>query len=84
MRIKCKVCESEFPPMIEKHYVSRDEGRVGPFANLNKAEEKIYDTYDCPVCGCQVVVQERKRVFCQEEEDVCLEEQLEEEEENEL
>lgn len=82
MRIKCKICESEFPPIIERHYISRDEGRIGPLANLNKAEEKVYDTYDCPVCGCQVVVQERKRVFWQEE-DMCLEEQLEEEDDDE-
>ena len=63
MMIKCKICGCEFPPVIDKHYVSRDEGRIGVFANLSKDEEKLYDTFDCPACGCQVVAQERKRVY---------------------
>lgn len=28
-----------------------------------KDEEKIYDSYDCPMCGSQVIAQERKRKF---------------------
>mgnify|MGYP006886437719 CR=1 FL=1 len=25
------------------------------------AEESLYDTFDCPMCGCQVIAKERKR-----------------------
>lgn len=76
MNIKCKICGCEFPPVIDKHYVSRDDGRIGVFANLSKDEEKLYDTFDCPVCGCQVIAQERKRVY--KPNDFCLEENEEE------
>lgn len=30
---------------------------------FSKDEEKIYDAYDCPMCGCQIIAQERKRNF---------------------
>ena len=30
---------------------------------ISKDEEKIYDAYDCPMCGSQVVAQERKRIL---------------------
>lgn len=70
MKIKCKVCGCEFNPVIEKHYVSRDAGRSGVVAAFSKDEEKLFDTFDCPECGCQVVVQERKRKYIEESEEV--------------
>lgn len=64
MRIKCKVCGCEFNPTIEKHYISRDCGKTGVVAAFqSNLEEKLYDTFDCPECGCQVVAQERKRNY---------------------
>lgn len=79
MKIKCKICGNEFNPIVEKHYVTRDGGKVGIItAFQSNPEEKIYDTFDCPECGCQVIAQERKRtyvniatdnVICDEEED---------------
>lgn len=33
---------------------------------ISKDEEKIYDAYDCPMCGSQVIAQERKRILEQE------------------
>ena len=64
MKIKCKICECEFNPIIEKHYISRDGGKTGIVAAFqSNPEEKLYDTFDCPECGCQVVVQERKRTY---------------------
>lgn len=64
MKIKCKVCGNEFNPTVERHYISRDEGNTGVIDVLvSKQEEKLYDTFDCPECGCQVIAQERKRVY---------------------
>lgn len=46
------------------HYISRDGGKVGVIATFqSNQEERIYDTFDCPECGCQCVAQERKRNF---------------------
>lgn len=61
--IKCNVCESEFIPRIGEHYISRDNQMTGLTTVVSNSEVKIYDTFDCPVCGCQVAVKERKRVY---------------------
>lgn len=64
MEIKCNVCGNVFIPLIENHYVSRDVGKTGLVAVLqSNDEEKLYDTFDCPYCGCQTIAQERKRPF---------------------
>lgn len=65
MTVKCKVCGCEFPPIIDKHYVSRDCGKIGVTTVFSKEEERLYDTFDCPNCGCQVTAQERKRNYVQ-------------------
>lgn len=68
MKIKCKICGCEFNPIADKHYVSRDNGKVGIVAAFQaNLEDKLYDTFDCPECGCQVIAQERKRAYCIEE-----------------
>ena len=58
--LKCKICGTEFPPVKDKHYVARENEIVGGLNQLSdgKEERKIYD---CPMCGCQVIAQERKR-----------------------
>lgn len=61
--IKCKVCEYEFAPIVDEHYVSRDDSVSGLAAAIRSPEGKHYDTFDCPNCGCQVIVQERKRQY---------------------
>lgn len=30
---------------------------------FNKMEPTLYDAFDCPICGCQYIANERKRVF---------------------
>lgn len=63
-KIKCNVCEHEFEAKANKHYISRDNGKTGFAASLGAHDEdKIFDTFDCPECGCQVIAQERKRDF---------------------
>lgn len=61
--LKCKICGTEFPAIKDKHYTIRDNGVNGGLSqSLNgKQEEKLYDCFDCPNCGCQVIAQERKR-----------------------
>lgn len=66
-KLKCKICECEFVPEKENHYISRDEVKVGLYTLAGGMEEKIYDTFDCPQCGCQVIAQERKRSFYMDE-----------------
>lgn len=62
--LKCKVCGTEFPAIKERHYIARDNGKTGLSSAFgSNDEEKIYDSFDCPMCGCQVVAQERKRIF---------------------
>lgn len=59
--LKCKICGHEFMATNERHYVSRDEGLTGISAISGGTESKEYDTFDCPQCGCQNIVQSRKR-----------------------
>lgn len=62
--LECKVCGCKFNAIIEKHYIARDNGKTGlavAFGSTN--EENLYDAFDCPMCGCQVVTKERKRNY---------------------
>lgn len=60
--MKCNVCGKEFEPVFDKHYVARDDGETGLVVALaSKPENKLYDVFNCPHCGCQAIAQERKR-----------------------
>lgn len=56
--LECKVCGTKFNAIIERHYLARDAVAFG-----STAEESLYDTFDCPMCGCQVIAKERKRDY---------------------
>ena len=58
--MKCSVCGFEFEAVKEIHYIARVKGSKG-FSNF--FGETIFDAFDCPKCGCQIVVQERKRIL---------------------
>lgn len=59
--IKCNICGTEFPPIMERHYISEDTTETGVVTVFKgTTEPKQFDTFDCPNCGCQVIVQERK------------------------
>ena len=65
--MKCKVCGTNFELKVDNHYITRDEvvirtGISSIVGSNNEIESKLYDTFDCPVCGCQNVMQERKRI----------------------
>ena len=67
--LKCKICGIEFPAIKERHYIARDNNKTGAVVVFSKDEEKIYDAYDCPLCGSQIIAQERKRNF--EPDNIC-------------
>lgn len=56
-KIKCLVCGNEFIPTKEGHYVCRDDvtqGGIGTAMVWNK-ESTLWDCWDCPVCGAQLI-----------------------------
>ncbi len=62
--LKCKICGCEFNAVKERHYISRDNGKVGLATVFGSNPEYVlYDTFDCPDCGCQITTQERKREY---------------------
>lgn len=70
--ISCGVCGAKLELNMLYHYIARDNGVTGAVTVFTKEqEEAIYDAFDCPVCGCQYIAQERKRtlfdVFCSDE-----------------
>ena len=57
--LECKICGCKFDAVEERHYISCDNGKSGLAAAFgSEPEEKLYDTFDCPSCGCQIAVQE--------------------------
>lgn len=60
---KCKVCNKEFELQRKDHYIARDNCKTGLSALAGGSEEELYDTFDCPYCGCQNVMQKRKRSY---------------------
>ena len=67
--LKCKICGTEFPAIRERHYLSRDLTKTGIAAAFGSTDEPaLYDTFDCPNCGCQNVAQSRKREYDEGEE----------------
>ena len=76
----CKVCGRDFALMEEEHYTAREPQKTGVLANLaNTDVARMFDAFDCPHCGCQNIMQERKPFWfidnvecdcdCEEEEE---------------
>lgn len=59
-KLKCNVCGEEFNPTLERHYIVRDCETYGLILGP-KEEPILYDAFDCPKCGCQIIIGERKR-----------------------
>lgn len=65
--ITCKVCGKDFPLTVEEHYVAQDPEKIGIIARLaDTSKNTQYDAFDCPHCGCQNIVQERKPLWMPE------------------
>lgn len=61
---KCKICGRSFALMAEKHYIARDIEEKGFAVTFGRTSEvEYYDAFDCPHCGCQNIMQERKRTI---------------------
>lgn len=56
----CGVCGRDFALVEEEHYIARDGRKTGIVPAIESEEEKLYDAYDCPHCGCQYIAQQRK------------------------
>lgn len=64
----CDVCGRDFPLLAEEVYMARDAERSGiTVAIVGDMESKLYDAIDCPHCGCQNILQERKRYWIPED-----------------
>ena len=60
----CGVCGRQFELKAEMGYIARDNGKTGWFSGASvRDEEQQYDAFDCPFCGCQNIVQPRKRLW---------------------
>lgn len=68
----CKVCGRDFPLLGEDHYIARDPEKTGVVPVISGKDESIwFDAFDCPHCGCQNVMQSRKRLVCPCEFGIC-------------
>lgn len=54
--LKCKVCGIKFRPTTWRRYTA---GVAAVFGGTEKPI--VYDVFDCPSCGCQIIVNERLR-----------------------
>lgn len=63
--LECKVCGCKFNPVKQSHYIVRDNEKVSSFitAFSSNTESTLYDAFNCIQCGCQIVVQQRKRAY---------------------
>lgn len=59
---KCKVCGKEFELKKENRYITIDI-QSGLVAAFSVTQNPMYDTFDCPFCGCQNVVNSRKKEY---------------------
>lgn len=58
--LNCKVCGMSFQPLSAYHYIVRErEERVSLFIDNSWKELKLFDAYECPLCGAQNIAGER-------------------------
>ena len=76
----CKVCGRDFPLTEESRYTARDNEVSGVSAAFSGNEENLYDAMDCLHCGCQNILQPRKRALFEDDGDYCVGVEVEEEE----
>lgn len=63
-KLKCDVCGHEFVPSRKERYSAKENRIQGGLVSAmqgSSEEPKVYDCFDCPACGCQMVAKERLR-----------------------
>ena len=58
----CVVCGRDFPLTTEEHYISKEPGKTGIAAVAGGTAPMLWDSFDCPHCGCQNNMQHRYRL----------------------
>ena len=69
-KLTCDICGCRFLPTAERHYIARADGVTGGLGLTVRDEEPLYDAFDCPQCGTQMITQPRKRMYSLPMEDV--------------
>ena len=60
--LECSVCGLKFAPIAHWRYSVEENKMVGMFAGISSTERPpLHDAFDCPRCGCQIVVNSRMR-----------------------
>lgn len=62
-KMRCKICGVNFVLDKSSKYVVMDD-----YVPFSFSERKMFEAFDCPVCGCQNIVNERKRSVNEREE----------------
>lgn len=61
-KIRCNVCGKEFIPQAKERYTSKENMTSGGLSEAISGKSKgpdLFDCFDCPQCGCQMVVNRR-------------------------
>lgn len=60
--LECSVCGMKFAPIAHWRYSAEEDKNVGLFAGISSTERPpLHDAFDCPRCGCQIIVNSRMR-----------------------
>ena len=64
----CKICGRDFALIEEDHYIADNGEKEGVITKLVSSDRITqYDAFDCPYCGCQNIMQERKPMWLSNE-----------------
>ena len=59
--VKCSICGEQVELRKENRYEVVIE--AGVLQKSLGAKDHLYEAFDCPQCGCQIVAQQRKRAY---------------------
>nr|DAH25040.1 MAG TPA: RUBREDOXIN TRANSPORT, RUBREDOXIN, GUILLARDIA THETA [Caudoviricetes sp.] len=60
--LECRVCGLKFAPIAHWRYSVEENKITGVFAGISRTERPpLHDAFDCPRCGCQIIVNSRMR-----------------------
>ena len=77
-----KICGRDFSLIAEEHYISKEAGKIGFAAIAGGPAPVLFDSFDCPHCGCQNNMQQRNRLTDMFGRDLPLDEEFEDDEES--